>query len=90
MGTGRCPARLTSSPPISRAGAGSGNGMVTVIVQYPPDAHRRHLSTLQSPAAHHPVQTSAIRAVTMRVPASMLAELAERILTSPTSRQTVR
>ncbi len=56
-----------------RAGA---NNMVTVIVQYRQMPSAAHLSSLQSGGAMIKSRLHTIRAVTMRVPASMLAVLA--------------
>ncbi len=76
---------LDNDTPTSKAsklsadlpGRGDGSGMVTVIVQHrqmPTDAH---LKTMQGRGATIRSKFPTIRAVTMRVPASMLAELAK-------------
>jgi serine protease AprX len=56
-----------------RAGA---NGMVTVIVQYRQMPTSSHLKSMQEGGATIKSKLHMIRAVTMRVPVSMLAELA--------------
>jgi len=52
------------------------NGMVTVIVQHRQMPSAAHLRSMQGRGAAIKSQFHSIRAVTMRVPASMLAELA--------------
>ncbi len=52
------------------------NGMVTVIVQHRQMPTKAHLKTMQGRGATIKSQFHTIRAVTMRVPVSMLAELA--------------
>jgi serine protease AprX len=52
------------------------NGMVTVIVQHRQMPSNAHLKTMQGRGATIKSQFHTIKAVTMRVPASMLAELA--------------
>ena len=53
------------------------NGMVTVIVQHRQMPSFAHLKSMQGRGAAIKSQFHSIRAVTMRVPASMLAELAQ-------------
>jgi serine protease AprX len=57
--------------------AGDANGMVTVIVQHRQMPTSAHLKTMQGRGATIKSQFHTIRAVTMRVPVSMLAELAK-------------
>jgi serine protease AprX len=57
--------------------AAGGNGMVTVIVQYRQMPTSAHLKSMQAGGAAIRSRLQTIRAVTMRVPVSMLAELAK-------------
>jgi len=56
---------------------GTGSGMVTVIVQHRQMPTSAHLKAMQGRGATIKAQFHTIRAVTMRVPVSMLAELAK-------------
>ena len=62
---------------VDLAQQGDGSGMVTVIVQHRQMPTAAHLKTMQSRGATIKSKFPTIRAVTMRVPASMLAELAK-------------
>ena len=62
---------------VDLAQHGDGSGMVTVIVQHRQMPTAAHLKTMQGRGATIKSKFPTIRAVTMRVPASMLAELAK-------------
>ncbi len=59
------------------SGVSGGNKMVTVIVQYKQMPTNAHLQSLQSGGASIRSKFHTIRAVTMRIPASMVADLAK-------------
>ena len=63
------------SPELQQQPATDQNGMVTVIVQHRQMPSSAHLRALQGRGATVKAQFRTIRAVTMRVPVSMLAEL---------------
>lgn len=71
-------AALKFSPELQQTPTdGTGSKMVTVIVQYRQMPGTAHLRTMQDAGATIKSKLHTIRAVTMRVPVSMLAELAK-------------